>query len=195
MSKSTIKIALVDEAPYWRAKISEYIEREDEQMKMVLVTGCKEEALQFITDHPSTDIVLLDLDLTRTDPDGMELIGMLGRLGPKIIALTSIIDENVIVGSFECGAVNYMNKSSMRDIITVIREAVEGNAPIHPDASSALIAKIKEEKKVQLLTPSEQEVYYLQQKGFSRNKIAETLYKSVDTVKKHMQSIRKKLNP
>lgn len=193
MLKRTITVALVEDDPFWQANISKYIEQESRHIKVVFVTGCKEEALAFIESNPSIDIVLLDLNLTRANLDGIELIEKLSRLGPKIIALTSIVDDDVIVSSFECGAVNYMNKSSIYDIIKAIQSAVEGNAPIHPDASPALIARLKEAKKVQILTPSELEIYYLQQKGYSKSKIAEMLFKSADTVKKHMQSIRRKL--
>ncbi|MBW7477620.1 response regulator transcription factor [Paenibacillus oenotherae] len=194
MMERTIKVLLVEDDPFWQDNISKYIEREGHNIEVAFVTGSKEEALRFAEENEAIDVVLLDLNLSRAALDGIELIEQLSRLGSKVIALTAIMDEHVIVSSFESGAVNYMNKSSIYDIIAAIKDAAEGKTAIHHDASPALIARIKEEKKVRILTPSEQEIYYLQQKGLSKKAIADTLLKSTDTVKKHMQSIKKKLN-
>ncbi|MEW2059086.1 LuxR C-terminal-related transcriptional regulator [Streptomyces griseus] len=45
-----------------------------------------------------------------------------------------------------------------------------------------------------MLTPIESEVYRLNVKGYTRNQIAEKLFKSKETIKKQLQIIKKKLN-
>lgn len=189
-----IKVVLVEDDPFWQKNIAKYIKKETDNIDVVDVVVCKEEMLEVLKKEPEIDVVLIDINLTRANLDGIEIIEILSNQGIKTIALTSIVDEEVIINSFESGAINYINKSSIFDIISAIQEAVEGRNRIHSDASQALLSKIKEEKKIRLLTSSEQEIYNLQQKGYSRKKIAETLFKSVETVKKQIQSIKKKLN-
>jgi DNA-binding NarL/FixJ family response regulator len=194
MEDKNIKVVLVEDEPFWQKNISKYIKRETDNIDVVAVVVCKEEMLEVLKKEPEIDVVLLDINLTRANLDGIEIIEILSNHGIKTIALTSIVDEEVILKSFESGAINYINKSSIFDIISAIQEAVEGRNRIHSDSSPALLSKIKKEKKIRLLTSSEQEIYSLQQKGYSKKKIAETLFKSVETVKKQVQSIKKKLN-
>lgn len=194
MEEKKIKVILVEDEPFWQKNITKYIEKETDTIDVVNVIECKEEMLAALKMEPDIDVVLLDINLTRANLDGIEIIEILSKKGIKTIALTSIVDEEVIITSFESGAINYINKSSIFDIISAVEESVEGRNRIHPDASPALLSKIKEEKKMRLLTTSEQEVYILKQKGYSRKKIAEKLFKSVETVKKQIQSIKKKLN-
>lgn len=194
MEDKNIKVVLVEDEPFWQDNISKYIEKETDNIVIVAVVVCKEEMLEVLKKEHEIDIVLMDLNLTRANLDGIEIIEILSKQGIKTIALTSIVDEEVILKSFECGAINYINKSSIFDIISSIQEAVEGRNRIHSDAAPALLSKMKNEKKIRLLTSSEQEVYNLKQKGYSKKNIAETLFKSVETVKKHIQSINKKLS-
>ena len=189
-----VKVLLVEDEPFWQENISKYLEEETDNIKVVKVVSCKEEALEVVKEESEIDVVLMDINLTRANLDGIEIIEILSRQGVKIIALTSIEDEEVIIKSFESGAINYINKSSIFDIITAIQEAVQGKARIHSDAAPALISKIKEDKKMQVLTSSEREIYKLQKKGYCRKKIAETLFKSVDAVKKQIKSIKRKLD-
>jgi DNA-binding NarL/FixJ family response regulator len=197
MTEKKIKVILVEDEPFWQKNITKYIEKETDNIDVVNVVICKEELLDALNEEHDIDVVLLDINLTRANLDGIEIIEILSKKGIKTIALTSIVDEEVIITSFESGAINYINKSSIFDIISTIEESVEGRNRIHPDASPALLSKLtklKEEEKMRLLTNSEKEVYKLKQKGLSRKKIAEKLFKSVETVKKQIQSINKKLN-
>lgn len=189
-----IKVLLVEDELFWQENISKYLERETSNIKVVRVVGCKEGALEVVKKESEIDIVLMDLNLTRANLDGIEIIEILSNQGIKTIALTSIVDEEVIINSFESGAINYINKSNIFDIITAIQEAVEGRVRIHSDAVPAIISKIKEDKKTQVLTSSELEIYKLQKKGYCKKKIAETLFKSVETIKKQLQSIKRKLD-
>ncbi|MFJ7941134.1 response regulator [Peribacillus sp. NPDC096622] len=194
MEEKNIKVVIVEDDPFWQENISKYIKKETDNIDVVDVVLCKEEMLEVLKKEPEIDVVLIDLNLTRANLDGIEIIEILSNQGIKTIALTSIVDKEVIINSFESGAINYINKSSIFDIISAIQEAVEGRNRIHSDASPALLSKITEEKKIRILTSSEQEIYKLQQKGYSRTRIAETLFKSVGTVKKQIQSINKKIN-
>lgn len=194
MKDKNIKVILVEDDPFWQKNISMYIEKEADDIEVIKIVDSKEKVLEIVENESQIDIVLMDINLTAANLDGIEIIEILSKQKIKAIALTSINEQDVIVESFESGAVNYINKSSIYDIILAIREAVEGRNQIHSDAVGALLGKMREEKKLRSLTSSEREVYNLEKKGYKKKDIAERLYKTIDTIKKHSRSWRKKLN-
>jgi DNA-binding NarL/FixJ family response regulator len=194
MKDKNIKVILVEDDPFWQKNISMYIEKEADDIKVIKIVDSKEKVLEVVENESQIDIVLMDINLTAANLDGIEIIEILSKQEIKAIALTSINEQDVIVESFESGAVNYINKSSIYDIILAIREAVEGRNQIHSDAVGALLGKMREEKKLRSLTSSEREVYNLEKKGYKKRDIAERLYKTIDTIKKHSRSWRRKLN-
>ncbi|MUL34336.1 response regulator transcription factor [Priestia megaterium] len=194
MKNKNIKVILVEDDPFWQKNISMYIEKEADDIEVIKIVDSKEKVLEVVENESQIDIVLMDINLTAANLDGIEIIEILSKQEIKAIALTSINEQDVIVESFESGAVNYINKSSIYDIISAIREAVEGRNQIHSDAVGALLGKMREEKKLRSLTSSEREVYNLEKKGYKKRDIAERLYKTIDTIKKHSRSWRRKLN-
>ena len=194
MKDKNIKVILVEDDPFWQKNISMYIEKEADDIEVIKIVDSKEKVLEIVENESQIDIVLMDINLTAANLDGIEIIEILSKQKIKAIALTSINEQDVIVDSFESGAVNYINKSSIYDIILAIREAVEGRNQIHSDAAGALLGKMREEKKLRSLTSSEREVYNLEKKGYKKRDIAEHLYKTIDTIKKHSRSWRRKLN-
>lgn len=194
MKDKNIKVILVEDDPFWQKNISMYIEKEADDIEVIKIVDSKEKVLEVVENESQIDIVLMDINLTAANLDGIEIIEILSKQEIKAIALTSINEQDVIVESFESGAVNYINKSSIYDIILAIREAVEGRNQIHSDAVGALLGKMREEKKLRSLTSSEREVYNLEKKGYKKRDIAEHLYKTIDTIKKHSRSWRRKLN-
>ncbi|MET3689481.1 response regulator transcription factor [Priestia megaterium] len=194
MKDKNIKVILVEDDPFWQKNISMYIEKEADDIEVIKIVDSKEKVLEIVENESQIDIVLMDINLTAANLDGIEIIEILSKQKIKAIALTSINEQDVIVESFESGAVNYINKSSIYDIILAIREAVEGRNQIHSDAAGALLGKMREEKKLRSLTSSEREVYNLEKKGYKKRDIAEHLYKTIDTIKKHSRSWRRKLN-
>ncbi|PGH72724.1 DNA-binding response regulator [Priestia megaterium] len=189
-----IKVILVEDEPFWQQNISEYIEKEAGDIEVIAIVDSKEETLKAVETALHIDIVLMDINLTAANLDGIEIIEILSRKSIKTIALTSISEEEVIVDTFESGAINYINKSNIYDIIAAIYQAIEGRNQIHADAAGALLSRMREEKKLRRLTDSEKEVYKLEQKGYPKKDIAKRLYKTIDTIKKHSKSWRKKLN-
>ncbi|PEZ51270.1 LuxR family transcriptional regulator [Priestia megaterium] len=194
MKDKNIKVILVEDDPFWQKNISMYIEKEADDIEVIKIVDSKEKVLEVVENESQIDIVLMDINLTAANLDGIEIIEILSKQKIKAIALTSINEQDVIVESFESGAVNYINKSSIYDIILAIREAVEGRNQIHSDAAGALLVKMREEKKLRSLTSSEREVYNLEKKGYKKRDIAEHLFKTIDTIKKHSRSWRRKLN-
>ncbi|MCM3603135.1 response regulator transcription factor [Robertmurraya korlensis] len=189
-----IRLLIVEDDQVWMKCISEYIEQE-EDILVVKKASTEEDALQI--SELDVDVVLLDLSLSEDEEDlgGLRIANQLYEQGiKKIIMLTSWDEPEIILEAFDNGATNYINKSSYRDIPKAIREAYYDKISIHSDVSSVLLKELKLERKTRVLTPTEREVFKLKEEGLNKVQIAEKLFKSVETIKKQLQMIKKKMN-
>ncbi len=186
-----IRVMLVEDDPFWRDHISSDLSDEPD-IEMIAACATKEEALETAA-QTRIDIVLMDINLTGNNLDGLEAAELILRLpgsGPvKIIMLTSITEAEVVMKSFRLGALNYINKSSYQDIVHAIREAHHGRAAIHSDAARIMRSEVQ----LMELTPMEREVFDLRKNGLSRREISERLHKSTNTIKSQLRSIKNKL--
>ncbi|HDR7494135.1 response regulator [Bacillus cereus group sp. Bce038] len=190
-----IRLMIVEDDPVWMKCLSNFIAKEND-ITLVKKAYTKEEALQSADDN--VDVILLDLTLSEPGNDenlnGLEVASQLYDRGfKKIIMLTSWDEREIILEAFDKGAINYVMKSSYRDIPKVIREAYQDKVNIHSDVSPVLIHELKTERKATVLTPSEREIYRLKERGLNKIQIAEKLCKSVETVKKQFKMIKNKM--
>lgn len=188
-----IQLLLVEDDPVWMNGIIDYLE-EEEDLTVQQKAFTKEEALK--CDYSNVDVALLDVNLTKGgDLGGLEIAKHLKESGiDKIIMLTSWEDPAIILEAFDNGAMNFISKSSYEEIPDVIRETYIDKINIRPDIFNIIRNELKNERVTRILTPSELDVYKLKEKGLSRNEMAEKLLKSVETIKKQLQNIKKKLS-
>lgn len=183
-----IRILLVEDDEFWKERISIDLRLEND-MDVVRVVSTKEEAID-AANNLDIDIILMDINLTETNLDGIDATRAIKRLGKhKIIMLTSWDEKEVILQSFKNGAVNYITKSSFQDIVMAIRDAYHNRSSIHADAAEIM----RNEIILSDLTPSEREIYELKQQGYNKTQISQMLYKSINTIKTQLRSIRDKL--
>lgn len=187
-----IKVMIVEDDPVWMKCISDLVERESDIL-VVNRSRNKEDALQ--ANFQDIDVVLMDLTLSEEEElGGLHLSKELYELGlKKIIMLTSWDEPAVILESFDKGAANYINKTAYREIPKAIRDAYTDKVSFNSDVSTLLVNELRLERKASVLTPAEREVYKLKEKGLSRSQIAETLFKSVETIKKQLKTIKGKM--
>ncbi|MGR0121620.1 response regulator [Bacillus halotolerans] len=187
-----IRLMIVEDDSVWMKCISDLVQKETD-IVVVRQAFTREEALQI--DSSDVDVVLMDLTLSEDEElGGLHLSRELNDKGfEKIIMLTSWDEPAVILESFDKGATNYINKSSYRDIPRAIREAYTGKVSFNADVSTLLINELRLERKARVLTPAEREVFRLKEKGLTRAQIAEKLFKSVETIKKQLKTIKKKI--
>uniref|UniRef100_UPI003F4925A1 response regulator n=1 Tax=Niallia taxi TaxID=2499688 RepID=UPI003F4925A1 len=188
-----IQLLLVEDDPVWMNGIIDYLE-EEEDLTVQQKAFTKEEALK--CDYSNVDVALLDVNLTKGgDLGGLEIAKHLKESGiDKIIMLTSWEDPAIILEAFDNGAMNFISKSSYEEIPDVIRETYIDKINIRPNIFNIIRNELKNERVTRILTPSELDVYKLKEKGLSRNEMAEKLLKSVETIKKQLQNIKKKLS-
>ncbi|MGI2710113.1 response regulator transcription factor [Bacillus cytotoxicus] len=190
-----IRLAIVEDDPVWMNCLCEYIEKEND-ITVIEKATTKEEALQINIEN--IDVILLDLTLSDSNDDenlnGLEVASHWNdRDFKNIIMLTSWEEQEIILEAFDNGAINYVTKTSYRDIPGTIRDAYQGKVSIHSDVSFTLVNALKTERKISVLTPSEREVYKLKEKGLNKNQIADMLFKSVETIKKQFKMINSKI--
>ncbi|WP_368651146.1 response regulator [Bacillus inaquosorum] len=187
-----IRLMIVEDDAVWMKCISELVQK-DTDIIVVSQAFTKDEALQI--DSSDVDVVLMDLTLSEGEElGGLHLSRELNEKGfEKIIMLTSWDEPEVILESFDIGATNYINKTSYKDIPKAIREAYSDKVSFNADVSSLLINELRLERKASVLTPAEREVFKLKEKGLSRAQIAEKLFKSVETIKKQLKTIKEKI--
>lgn len=159
-------------------------------IQLVKVCSTKEEALEAIS-CMEVHVVLLDINLTENHLDGLDTAKEINKLRnrPKMIMLTSLNEDQIILDSFRSGADNFISKSSYKDIVQAIRDAYMNKSAIHPDASTVLRTEIQ----LSLLTPMERKVYNLRKQGLNKTQISEQLRKSFNTIKSQWKSIKNKL--
>ncbi|WP_242320306.1 response regulator transcription factor [Bacillus cereus group sp. BfR-BA-01349] len=188
-----IRLMIVEDDEVWMKCLTNFIEKEDD-LVVVKKAYNKEQAINSVPEM--IDVVLLDLTLSDdpTNLSGLEVGSPLKEKGiNRIIMLTSWDEEEVILKAFDKGAMNYVNKTSYRDIPRVVREAFANKVSIHPDVSSVVINALTTERKISVLTPSERQVYTLKEKGLNKVQIADVLFKSVETIKKQLKKINDKI--
>lgn len=148
-----IKVLLVEDDEFWKECIRRDLNRE-EDIEVVSVVSTKEEVVEMVKTM-AIDVILMDINLTENNLDGIEAAKEIKQLGEhKIIMLTSLNEKEVVLQSFKQGAVNFITKSSFKDIVSSIRDAFQNRASIHSDAANIMRTEIV----LSDLTPSEREI-------------------------------------
>lgn len=150
--------------------------------------------------HVNTpDIVLMDINLPNRS--GVDCTVFIKEHHPKvqILILTVYEDADLVFNALRAGATGYLLKRTSSDeLIEAVFDCKSGGAPM----SSAIARKVVQSFHTQLskpdpmaeLTPREDEVLQYLSKGFRNKEIAEQLYISVETVRRHVHVIYGKLH-
>lgn len=189
----TIRLMLVDDHAVVRQGLHFFLEP-DENLEIVAEAGNGREALaQIEAHHP--DVVLMDLLMPVMD--GVSAIHEIKRRFPEVevIALTSVLEDKLVVAAVQAGATGYLLKDTDADaLIEAIYAAARGEVRLHPDAAKKLMRELRTDDMRESLTPRETDVLKLLAKGKSNKAIAETTELSEGTVKTHVSRILSKLN-
>jgi len=197
-----IKIALAEDIPSLaRAMANKLSLSEDMKLKFTASNG--ENLIDCLEENHAIDIILMDIKMP--EMDGIEATKIIHQRWPqiKIIMCTVFDDDENIFNAILAGASGYLLKDEPpAHLFRAIFETIEGGAPMSP-----VIAK----KSLQLLRLNAQyhpsnfegedfnltkrEVEILEQlaKGHTYNLIAEHLFISAGTVRKHIENIYRKL--
>jgi DNA-binding NarL/FixJ family response regulator len=156
-----------------------------------------ESALDFLPTHP-VDVVLMDIDLPGMN--GIDCVRLLKPLcpGTQFMMCTMYDEDETVFDALKAGANSYiLKRSPPHKLLDAITELHDGGAPM----SSTIARKIAGSfhvnsaavSELDILTPREREILERLSKGHSHKEVANELFVSPTTVRKHIFNIYGKL--
>ncbi|HEX6539212.1 MAG TPA: response regulator transcription factor [Candidatus Dormibacteraeota bacterium] len=187
-TETGIRVLIVDDHPLVRRGLTSLLSA----AHGICVVGAAadgEEALNRVTES-KPDVVLMDVSMPGMG--GVETARRLLEVQPdtRVVMLTSFSQRDVVVESFDAGAVGYLLKDAEpEELINGIRAAARGDAPVSPKAARELIQDRAKRRPLDELTQRERAVLTLVGQGMQNKQIAWRLGITEKTVKAHLGSI------
>jgi NarL family two-component system response regulator LiaR len=193
----SISIAIVEDEKNYNNALKKVINYQKD-MKVIAQFFDGNDAITNLPDI-SPDVVMMDIQLQ--DMLGIEIIEKLRKEMPdtQFIMCTSFDDDEKIFNSLKAGAMGYLVKGeSMDKILSSIRDVYHGGAPMSFSIARRVLnhfeKKLPEIKGFDELTEREKEILELLSQGLLYKEIADQKFISIDTVKKHVGNIYRKLH-
>jgi DNA-binding NarL/FixJ family response regulator len=196
-----LKIAIVDDNTFLIHAIKEKLSFfEDVSIKHTSVNGS--ELLTKLEENHNLDLILMDIEMPVLN--GIETTQIVKQKYPhiKIIMLTAFDNDEHIFNAIKAGADGYLLKEiNPKDLYEGILETLNGGAAMNPSIAMKTLKLLRNPIDIQNLKDKEEislstrEVEVLEQlsKGLSYTVIADHLFLSPSTVRKHIENIYKKL--
>ena len=196
-----IRIAIVEDISRIAETLKQKILLSPDFEIVNMATNGKEIIQQLQKDH-ALEVIIMDINMP--EMDGIEATTFITQRWPniKIIMSTVFDDEQNLFNAIMAGANGYLLKDETpQKIHRSIYEALEGGAPMSQMIARKALSLIKTGKpesskteKVDYgLSERESEVLEHLSKGLSYEQIADNLFISYGTVRKHVENIYRKL--
>ena len=189
----TIRVLIVDDHKVVRQGLQMFLAL-DTEIEVVGEAVNGEEAVAMSAEL-DPDVILMDLLMPAMD--GIEATRTIKQSQPdcEIIALTSILEDDKVVGAIRAGAIGYLLKDTeAEELCRAIKAAASGQIQLSPAAAQRLVREVRAPESPEALTERELEVLRLVAHGLSNRQIALQLSLSEKTVKTHVSNILGKLN-
>lgn len=187
-----VTILLVDDHAIVREGLRLLL-RHDSDLLVVGEASNGREALERV-EELRPKVVLMDLSMPVLD--GVKATELIKTQFPdtEIVALTSVLEDNSVVGAVKAGAVGYVLKDTRSDVLkTAIRAAAAGQVYLAPEAASRLMREMQAPTPKDDLTEREIEVLHHLAQGQTNKEIAQILILGEETIKTHVSRVLSKL--
>lgn len=196
-----IKIAIVDDNSFLIKTVQEKLSFfEDFSLKFTAENGL--DLIEKLGKNHNVDLILMDIEMPKMN--GIEAAGFVKQKYPqiKIIMLTVFDNDENIFNAIKAGADGYLLKEvNPKDLHQGILDTMGGGATMTPSIAMKTLKLFRNpgvfenipDQEEYNLTPREIEVLEQLSKGLKYNAIAENLFLSAGTIRKHVENIYAKL--
>jgi DNA-binding NarL/FixJ family response regulator len=188
----SIRILIVDDHSVVRKGLRFFLSM-DPEFEIVAEAVNGEQAVHLAREY-KPDVVLMDILMPVMD--GITATAAIRRELPdtEVIALTSVLEDEKVIGAVRAGAIGYLLKTAEPDeLARAIKAAAAGQVQLSPEAAARLMREVRAPETPETLSERETEVLRLIAHGQSNKEIAHTLSLSEKTVKTHVSNILGKL--
>src|SRR5690606_9548465 len=196
-----IKIAIVDDNSFLISAVKEKLSFfKDIEVKFSATNGS--DLLTKLENNSNLNLILMDVEMPVLN--GIETTEIVKQKYQhiKIIMLTVFDNDENIFNAIKAGADGYLLKDvNPQTLHSGIRDTLNGGAAMNPSIAlktlkllrNPIAIENKEDQEIIKLSPREIEVLEQLSKGLSYNIIANHLFLSTGTIRKHIENIYKKL--
>lgn len=196
-----IRIAIAEDLPRLADALKEKVELATEFKVKHMARNGQVLIEQLKEDH-NVDIIMMDINMP--EMNGIEATKIITSRWPQIHIIMSTVfsDERNLFDSIMAGATGYLMKDEPpQKIHKAIYETLEGGIPMSAEMARKSLNLIRngqprKEKNIAEnynLSPRELEILQQLSKGLNYEKIADNLYISYGTVRKHVENCYRKL--
>ncbi len=196
-----IRIAIVDDNTFLQKTIQDKLSFfADVEVRMKAIHG--QDIIEKLEKNHNLDLILMDIEMPKMN--GIEATAIIKSKYPqiKIIMLTVFDNDENIFKAIKAGADGYFLKEvNPQELYNGIQETLSGGAGMTPSIALKTLKLLREPlvfddsitKEEISLTSREIEVLEQLSKGLKYNAIAENLFLSPGTIRKHVENIYAKL--
>lgn len=200
-----IPVVIVEDNNAIRQALEQIIDMSDEyELACSCING--EEALSMIPAF-NPRVVMMDINLGG-GIDGIECVRILKESHPEILFMmcTVLEEDEKIFEALSAGASGYiLKKTTPHKMLDAITELCEGGAPMSTQIARKVVAAFQQKSQradaaanansqLEVLSKREMEILEMLSKGLLYKEIAEKVFISAETVKKHVYHIYEKLH-